>query len=1258
MTVKLKVLSGGVPVWKNVSQIKLKVGSAWRNVSQAKLKVGGAWRNIFSSTLTPSIQTRVTISLSGGINASNNIMNDTDRVTITSTRYHWEDADGYTYVWQKSPDNLNWDDIGTPQSTTNPASGSSSSSLALTLSPSYFTSGPNMYFRFSYRATNSTYSTSASSESLSKLVSYYGTPVPIGQSPSITGSTVVGNTASANIGTWTNSPSSYNYRVYYTSGSSSYPLTYAGVKSVSNKYLSGLSAVLITSSNHLYRTNDTVVVSNMDALFNGSHVITAVSGNEIYLDLPSPTAFSLTSAFTSGQFVLFNGNAYQAVSSLSGSTAWTNAGTSYSAGDNVYYNSNRYRANSSLSGAALWTDAGTGYSSGAIVYSGSNRYQANLSISSVSPYNGGTTYSSGAIVYSGTNRYQSTMNNNIGRSVTNYIYWTDLGSYDLTSSSIWTALGSYAPGSNSMWTTVMPSNASFWTLQSFSGQAVSGTTTAPNYYEGTVYSSTSIPIPITTFDYKQNIDLRGSTSSGYGVVLNFGVKAYNQATLLPSEYLGSAFIYGIPILSIGSITPLSLSASVPFTSSYIAGYLLNLYTQPTITNIVGGATTVTYFANNTFTSGQQVTVTGVNPSQYNGTRTIQSANATSFTVSANITDAYISGGTAKVTVSGYPLPVNSNTSPRSITGLSESTTYYLEMTPYNNGGSGTIQTSSFTTLAQPTISNITLANTKAPGPAVLGSFASSASNVGTVTWTNGSGSSSAWLKSVTGAGTLSTQSDPSILRTSGTFAINSSGTADATIAAINKGKSVYAKWSQSKAASFLISYKIGTAPSDVVLGNTTDSNPEVLIYGPVTGTASQITINSITVYNLPNQQGPFVNLSSGATLTPTNAQTDTVLSGNVTFASPPATPTITYTNVTSNSFTVSWSSSGATSYNVSVYESISGASAFSSNGTTATVVSPSGLTPNMSYSTTVTAINTAGQATATVSQTTPLGPALTPTFGTNTSAVGGFTGSVTNFDANYNFGISTTPGSVSFSSPSGSTRAFTVSGLSSGQSATVTVTTSRTRYSNGSAQTTGSATLVQYSVSWSNPFGTAGSSNTGPFNAGSSHTAPSPGTREGFNFSNWRYPASGDLQATLQPGNTYIPTQNNITFTAIWTAIPVPGSVSSIKGANGGRTGTTFWNDPKATMTYTFANTTSATARIQRSIDNMTWTSGATETLSISGGSATQTTSQPTGNTSSSGNYYYRAQVISINGTTLGTPITSASFRNTITPVSNRALYP
>ena len=124
------------------------------------------------------------------------------------------------------------------------------------------------------------------------------------------------------------------------------------------------------------------------------------------------------------------------------------------------------------------------------------------------------------------------------------------------------------------------------------------------------------------------------------------------------------------------------------------------------------------------------------------------------------------------------------------------------------------------------------------------------------------------------------------------------------------------------------------------------------------------------------------------------------------------------------------------------------------------------------------------------------------------------------------------------------------------------------------------------------------------------------------------------------------------------TVVAPPASVSQIYGDTGGRIANNNWANPKATMYYYFSNVTSATARIQRSPDNSTWTSGATEALSVSGGFASQSTNQPVGTTNAFGNYWYRAQVISLNGTTLSTPVTSSSFQNTATPKSFVLLYP
>lgn len=75
----------------------------------------------------------------------------------------------------------------------------------------------------------------------------------------------------------------------------------------------------------------------------------------------------------------------------------------------------------------------------------------------------------------------------------------------------------------------------------------------------------------------------------------------------------------------------------------------------TITNASGNGTKVTYTASNRFVVGQEVVISGVVPSQYNGTFTVTAADPsgtlphTSFKVASIATGTYTSGGTANST---------------------------------------------------------------------------------------------------------------------------------------------------------------------------------------------------------------------------------------------------------------------------------------------------------------------------------------------------------------------------------------------------------------------------------------------------------------------------------------------------------------------------------------------------------------------------------------------------------------------------------
>lgn len=83
---------------------------------------------------------------------------------------------------------------------------------------------------------------------------------------------------------------------------------------------------------------------------------------------------------------------------------------------------------------------------------------------------------------------------------------------------------------------------------------------------------------------------------------------------------------------------------VPITSR---GYVTEISGSATITGASISESSVTYTANNTFTAGDTVTITGVSPSQFNiHEGIIASANSTTFTIINPITGTYTSGGLA------------------------------------------------------------------------------------------------------------------------------------------------------------------------------------------------------------------------------------------------------------------------------------------------------------------------------------------------------------------------------------------------------------------------------------------------------------------------------------------------------------------------------------------------------------------------------------------------------------------------------------
>lgn len=82
---------------------------------------------------------------------------------------------------------------------------------------------------------------------------------------------------------------------------------------------------------------------------------------------------------------------------------------------------------------------------------------------------------------------------------------------------------------------------------------------------------------------------------------------------------------------------------------------LNQGSLATVTNAVGDGTNVVYTADNNYTVGMSVSVTGATPSSFNVTTVlVTAADSTSFTIASAVTDTYTSGGSARATTNTNP----------------------------------------------------------------------------------------------------------------------------------------------------------------------------------------------------------------------------------------------------------------------------------------------------------------------------------------------------------------------------------------------------------------------------------------------------------------------------------------------------------------------------------------------------------------------------------------------------------------------------
>ena len=189
------------------------------------------------------------------------------------------------------------------------------------------------------------------------------------------------------------------------------------------------------------------------------------------------------------------------------------------------------------------------------------------------------------------------------------------------------------------------------------------------------------------------------------------------------------------------------------------------------------------------------------------------------------------------------------------------------------------------------------------------------------------------------------------------------------------------------------------------------------------------------------------------------------------------------------------------------------------------------------------------------------------------------------------------------------------SGLSPSTTYTGTVSISSSTGDTASANYSLTTLAAQYTVTW-NANGGSGGGSTGPFNAGTSHTAPSPGTRSGYTFNGYYNTTSGDyIYGPIASGGSFT-APSNITMFARWTAI-VP-NVTQITALGLGNAAS-----PYIRFTISSTNAASLSIMLYRSATSSTgpWTPLASPSIqSADSGTRIANFTSRTGTTS---NWYY-----------------------------------
>lgn len=345
------------------------------------------------------------------------------------------------------------------------------------------------------------------------------------------------------------------------------------------------------------------------------------------------------------------------------------------------------------------------------------------------------------------------------------------------------------------------------------------------------------------------------------------------------------------------------------TQSYSASDALDyIFVRVKATNTDGGIGTA---ISTSYTLDQAVAVGTVTPTSV----IVNTSNTFSFNISHYPTSYVVNWGDG--TSNSYTVASNTATVNASIAKTYTSTgnkTVTITAQPGNKTSTTTVSV----TVPTPTASGGTVSDiTVTPSAASNISVSGSASNVATVSWTNGSPITSVNI-AYTGAGTNGNYTDSvSPFDSSTTLNYSSSGTISITITTYNNYKQARISWNQTNAASYAVTYTLSGLGQQIDYGNSSASSVN---YDIILGATSRtVTLNAVTVYSGANQTGTSNTYSFSSSVTPTDKSSVGTGSGSVTYSLPKlATPTnVLASDTRTDGVNITWTAvSGAAYYGI------------------------------------------------------------------------------------------------------------------------------------------------------------------------------------------------------------------------------------------------------------------------------------------------------------------------------------------------------